>query len=297
MVLAPASGTTKQEDFAAATAALEKLGFGVEFSPNARQKTGFLAGSDQQRVDDLHTAFERTDIAGIVCLRGGYGSARLLPMLDYERIRRNPKVLMGYSDITALHLGLLSKAGLVSFHGPVATSTFNDFSVSNMRAMLQEAKPAGALPTPTGKETELVTVWPGKASGRLIGGNLSVLVSTVGSPYIPDLRGAILYLEDTGEEPYKVDRMLTQLRLAGLLQMVAGVAFGKFSNAAPSDPQDNGSGPMLDVLRERTSDLKVPVVSGFWIGHITDKWTVPVGIRATLDADSKTLSVDESAVD
>jgi muramoyltetrapeptide carboxypeptidase len=281
---------------------LEALGFKVVYTKNILAKAGYLAGTDQQRADDLNEMFSRKDIAGIVAARGGYGCTRILPMLDYELIKQNPKVLVGYSDITALLFGIFRKTGLVGFHGPVGISTFNKFSVNNFTNVVMN--PHDILPLhnadEAGKTAEYKprTLRGGKARGKLVGGNLSLVVSVIGTPYDVDTANSIIFLEEVEEEPYRVDRMLTQMLEAGKFETAAGVALGVFLKCVPK-PDESGvtsSFSVEEVLSTRLSPLSIPVVYGMSCGHITNKFTLPFGIEAELDSVEQKITLLEPAV-
>jgi muramoyltetrapeptide carboxypeptidase len=270
---------------------------------NVRKKWGYAGGTIAERIEDLHWAFRDPEIKGVFCIRGGYAAGHLLPHIDYDLIRRNPKVLIGYSDITALHLAIHKRTGLVSFHGPVTTSAFTPFTQDCYKRALFDTKPLGTLTNP--KETNLLrpahtlrTVRGGKASGPLVGGNLSLIAATMGTPYEIDTRGKILFLEDIEEQPYQIDRMLTNLRLAGKLQAAAGIIWGECEGCRPrqfqpSFPDGNfTTGEVVDLM---FGDLNIPVISGLTIGHTNDQLTLPYGVRATLDADAGTVTIEESA--
>lgn len=301
-LVSPASNTAEDEDIRFAMDVVTSLGFKVQPGVNLHQRRQYLAGTDQQRADDLNAMFADASVDGIFCLRGGYGSSRLLPLLDYNTITANPKVLMGYSDITALHCAIHSCTGLVTFHGPIAGQNFTDYTYAAFRETLLEAKSGQVLAAPppfddpapgrVEDENRLTRFAGGAAQGPLIGGNLSLLSHLLGTPYAPEFSGRILFLEDVGESPYRVDRMLTQLWLAGVLNKVAGIAFGKFTEAEAS----GNSFSMEAVLRDRTADLGIPVLRGLMIGHVEDQAVIPVGAMARLDADKGTLTLLEPAV-
>jgi len=282
---------------------LEKLGFRVFYTENILARHGYLAGTDAQRADDLHLLFSNKEVKGIMCARGGYGCSRILPLLDYELIRRNPKVLIGYSDITALCYGIFNNTGLTCFHGPVAISTFNDFSVFYFNQVLVDPQPglllASAVNTDPQKENySIVPIRSGKASGQLAGGNLSIVVSLIGTPYDIDYTGKIVFLEEIGEEPYRIDRMLTQMIEAGKFNKAAGIALGIFDKCEPKEknPEFNFSFSLMEVLIDRLYNLGIPVIYGLSFGHITNKFTLPVGINAELDVDNHTLRLLDQAV-
>ena len=301
-IVAPASAPPNPANIERGLAALEQLGFKVKPARNLRKRWGFLAGSDRERAGDLMQMFTDTKVNGIVCFRGGYGSARLLPLLDFGIIRQNPKVFIGYSDITSLHCALLSRAGLVSFHGPMVNSDLLKpdlpaFTRDGLMRTVMQPEPAGPICASASKKRAL-RLAGGKASGRLVGGNLTILCASLGTPFQPAFKGAVLFFEDLNEEPYRFDRMLTQLLNAGLLQQVSAIAIG--TNKRCRDPK-LGKVPefrqsLEDVFRERLLPLKVPVVCGLPFGHIRKHATLPIGIRAILDGDKGDLIITEAAV-
>lgn len=267
-------------------------------------REGYFAGADADRAADLQAMFADPAVDALWCVRGGYGASRLLPLLDWDLIRANPKALVGYSDITALHMAIQRHAGLVTFHGPVAFRSFTSYTVDALRSALwvPEAPIRLAAPPPFEKregqvdwDNRVTTLVPGRARGRLLGGNLCLMSHLVGTPYLPDLRGGILFLEDVEEAYYRIDRMLTQLWLSGALAGVAGVAFGKFTQCDPS-PFFLQNRPLEEILAERFRALGIPAVSGLMIGHVDDQATVPVGCLAELDADAGTLTLLEPGV-
>lgn len=293
----PASATFEAEDLVIAREQLEAIGFKVVFAPHAYDRHGYFAGRDRDRADDLNRMFADDRIAGIVCYTGGWGSPRVLPYLDYDLIARKPKVLIGYSDITALLNAIHQRTGLVTFHGPVGGSTIDPYSLENFRKTVMSPEPAGLLGAPPKRPTDLVDrvnrvlrLRPGKASGHLAGGNLTLLASLMGTPYEIDTAGAILFAEDIREEVYRIDRMLTQLALGGKFDDMAGFAFGRCTECRGT------TFSLEDVLRDRFGSGSKPAVSGLSFGHIEQKLTLPIGVRATLDADAGTLTIDEGAV-
>jgi len=306
-VIAPASPPPDPAAIDRGVAMLEKLGYQVKLAPNVRQRFGFLAGTDQERANDLMAMFADPHVRGILCVRGGYGTPRLLPLLDYKLIRKHPKIFVGYSDITALHCAFLTKAGLISFHGPMLNSDFAhpampEFTLRSFLDTLSGAhNPSTKSPFDIARgypQTEVKTLRRGIARGQLIGGNLSLLCSVIGTPWQPDFKGRILFLEDVGEVPYRFDRMLTQLLNCGLLQQVAGVAIGV--NADCEDPKAKTAKEyrqsLEDVLKERLLPLKVPLVIGLPFGHVPHNATLPIGVSAVLNANRGTLTLVESPV-
>jgi muramoyltetrapeptide carboxypeptidase len=301
-IVAPASAPPDPKSLDRCVAAVEELGFRPKLARNARQRFGFLAGTDRQRASDLMSMFAHPKVKALFCVRGGYGTSRLFPYLDFKTIRSHPKILVGLSDITSLHCALLKAADLVSFHGPMLHSHFlkEDLpqftKASFLRTLMQAAAP-GNLCNDYHKQTVHV-LRSGLARGRLIGGNISLLCSTLGTPYQPSFKGAILFFEDVDEVPYRFDRMLTHLLNAGLLQQVAGVAIG--INAHCFDPKAKKTKEyrqtLEDVFHDRLYPLKVPVVLGLPFGHCQFNATIPVGVKALLDGNQGDLEILEAAV-
>jgi len=279
---------------------IESLGFKPYFTKNIHDKYGYLAGKDDIRANDINHMFENDKVDGIFCARGGYGVARMLRQINYDAIKANPKVLVGYSDITALHYAIYSQTGLVTFHGPVATSTFNEFTVDNLvkTIMKPEEETVFTPADDSGSDYEIYTIREGKAHGELIGGNLSLAVTFLGTPYDVDYKNKILYLEEVDEKPYRVDRMLTHLYQAGKLEEIAGVALGIFRrcNARVGSAKGEQSLSLKEVLYNKLYDLGVPVIYGLSFGHVENKYTIPFGINAELDVQKQTLTLTEPAV-
>jgi muramoyltetrapeptide carboxypeptidase len=256
-------------------------------APNAYARQGYLAGADALRAADVNAAFADPEVRGILCTRGGYGAQRMVDAIDMAAVRADPKVVAGFSDITALQFALWRGARLATVHGPGAAwldQRTPPHSAESLRATLMSTEPV-TVARLTSEETASVLI-PGTATGPLLGGNLCLIVSSLGTPDMPDLTGAILLIEDIEEPPYKVDRMLTQLRRTGVLAGLAGVAVGQFTNCA-----DEWAVSVAEVLAERLGDLGVPVLGGLPIGHGVGQLTVPVGTPATLDATAGTLTV------
>ena len=275
---------------------LSDKGYRIVLGHHLREQLGYLAGSDKMRADDLNDMLRRPDIQAIFCARGGYGLTRILEKIDYRAAQNHPKIILGYSDVTALHLGMYAKARLITFSGPmVATELGNDLlplTEDSMWAMLTSEN-LHVLPGENFPH-EMQTLSPGIAEGRLLGGCLSVLVSLLGTPYMPDMRGAILLIEDVGEDLYKIDRCISQLKNAGVLDSVSGVLLGQFVNIAADE--NNNPVDLQDVLDHYFSSLDVPVLSNFPYGHTPLKITLPIGCRVQLDADSKTVRLLEACL-
>ncbi len=302
-LIAPASSAFEPMTIREGIETLRSLGFIVKVGAHIGEKWGYLAGNDANRVADLHQMVQDSEVKAIFALRGGYGSMRLLNLIDYDLIKNHPKILIGYSDITSLLLAIHQKTGLVTFHGPVAISSFSKYTREIFWKMVSSSQAVGEIPhpdpaNPLRPTAHLNTIRPGKATGRLVGGNLTLFTALLGTPYEVDTRGAVLFLEETGEEPYDVDRMLTQLLLAGKLDQIAGLVFDKCPDCKPSDykPAFYNSLSLEEVLEDRLGKLNCPVLYGLHLGHESDKPTLPIGITVTLDADRKVLAVDEPAV-
>ena len=261
------------------------LGWEPVIGEHAREKQSYFAGHDDERLSDLNTALRDDSIDAIWCLRGGYGAMRLLDGLDYEALRARPKALIGYSDITAFHCAVATRCGLSSIHGPTARSKLTPFARRSLRAaVLRDADPCGTAPNAK-------VLHGGRARGHLMGGNLALLAALHGTPYQPRYEGSILVLEDVNEAPYRVERMLLQLRLSGALQSCAAIAFGAFTNTGEKDEGLGGTRSLDVVLQEAADRAGVPTLAGIPLGHIDDQWSVPLGAEAELDADEKRLTV------
>ena len=283
-LVAPAGPLRGLADVERAIANVRALGWDPVVAPHALRREGYFAGSDDERLSDLNAALADPDIDAIWCLRGGYGCMRLLERLDVDAMRRRPRTLLGFSDVTALHAALGAGAGLVTMHGPVARNPLTPFS----RASLERALVAGA--DPCGVAPDARVLRGGRARGRLTGGNLALVAALAGTPWAPGLRDAILVLEDVHEAVYRVDRMLMQLHLAGMLDGVRGIAFG-YCTDCPEE-SDDGARRLDDVLAEHAVRLGVPCLSGIPMGHVDDQWTIPLGAMAELDADGRALRVE-----
>ncbi|MBN1351688.1 LD-carboxypeptidase [candidate division KSB1 bacterium] len=302
-IIAPASTPFEASAIREGKEAMESLGFKVKLGKYVRKKYGYLAGIDKQRLKDLHDMFEDDAVRAIITIRGGYGSGRLLDKIDYNLIQRKPKILVGYSDISALHLGIHKMTNLVTFHGPVALSTFNEYSTNYFMKILTSSTAIGKIEEPPRDNPRQLSsgyeaIREGLASGPLIGGNLTMVTATLGTPFEIVTKGKIVFLEEVGEEPYDLDRMLTQLSLAGKLADAAGIVIDKCAKCGPAEykPAFSNTLSIEEVIHDRLHDLKCPVLFGFSLGHVANKPTLPLGIMATLDTYSGTLSIDESAV-
>ena len=286
-VAAPASPPDQPEKIDEAMARFTQLGFRLKKAAHIDDRDGYLAGSDEDRAADLHALFADPDVKAIFALRGGYGSCRILPRLDYDLIRAHPKPFFGYSDITALHQAILCKAGLVTFHGPNLREAFLPENARFFHELFLEPLAREAMTLfAAGGEGTIQTLVPGRVTGHLLGGNMTCLLRLIGTPYAPDFRGAILFLEDIGEKAYRIDGMFTHLRLAGVLPHLAGLVLGSFTH---DDPEERDR--IAACLRREAERIGVPCVAGAPIGHFPGQIIVPMGVAATLDADARMLSL------
>jgi muramoyltetrapeptide carboxypeptidase len=275
-VIAPAGAVYTEENIIKGVKVLENLGFKVVLGNSCSLKYGYLAGKDHFRVEDVNEFFLDKRINAIFCLRGGYGSARIIDEIDYEVIRNNPKIFLGYSDITALHSAIYKKCELITFHGPMVASDIgsnDEYTITNMIDCL-----TGSL---TKKHFDLNPLVKGDVKGEIIGGNLSLLCSLLKTNYEFDYCNKILFLEDIGEEPYSIDRMLQQLKLSGVFRKVKGVVLGQFTNCEPEDKEKSLS--LKDLINEFFSSMKIPVYSGLPAGHDSSKITIPVGVKIKIN--------------
>ncbi len=298
-LITPSSYVSDPDELEFAARVVRFFDLRLKTGKNVGQRAGYLAGSVAQRVSDLHDMFRDPEVKAIFAVRGGYGAAQLLDRLDYELIRHNPKIFLGYSDITALHLAIQKRAGLVTFHGPVAITHLSPWSQNGLRKALFEAQPIGLVTNPPDSNSlrpahTMRTVRSGKARGQLAGGNLTLISTTLGTPFEIETRGRILLLEDVEEDIYRIDRMLTHLRLAGKLDGVAGIVFGECKNCPPQGHTSAYSlGEVIDYL---LGPLNIPVLFGLSFGHTEDQVTLPLGAMATLDAGAQQLIVEEAGV-
>ncbi len=295
-------GYTSDASIEKAVQHIEALGFRVKQGNYLREVWGNYGGTVAARIADLHAMFRDPDVKAIWAIRGGSGCISLLRHLDYRLIRTHPKVLLGYSDITALHLAIHRHAGLVTFHGPVASSTPSDYATEHLLAVLTDPKESYTIPMSAENDRHALeepwyatrTVHEGVAEGPLIGGNLSLVSALAGTPYAADFTGGLLFLEEVNEEPYRIDRWMTQLDLAVGFDKAAGVMIGICENCGPQ-----GDGPSLtldETFDVHLQPLRVPAVTGYSFGHIRNQFTMPVGIKGRLDTEARTVTLLEAAV-
>ena len=281
-LVAPAGPLRDERDLERAIANVRELGWEPIVGTHAMARSGYLAGLDHERLSDLQRALDDRDIDAVWCLRGGYGAMRLLEALDFTSLRSHPKALIGFSDITALHAAAGRAVHIVTFHGPTARGVLTPFSRTSLSVAV--AKHGDSC----GFAADGRTLHSGRAQGRLVGGNLALLAALAGTPYEPDYDGAILAIEDVNEPLYRVDRMLTQLRLSGALAGVVALASGAFTES----PEAEASSAFDELFQRLAASLHIPCVAGIPMGHINDQWTLPLGALATLDADARRLTIE-----
>jgi muramoyltetrapeptide carboxypeptidase len=300
-LIEPAGFTDDEFDLMRVEETVRAMGLVPKPARHLLQRYGYLAGKDAERAADINAMYADDEVRAVFAVRGGWGCARVLPRLDFKLIRSNPKLLLGFSDITALHLAFAAHAGFATIHGPNAASSWGELSWKSFRSLAFE----GGTPTysnPVAEDDRLVqsrwrtwTIRPGTARGRLLGGNLTVLTALMGTPYLPDFKGAILFLEDTDEAPYRIDRMLTQLALGGVFAKVAGVVFGQCTDCRASGASYGGF-TLSQVLTQHLQPLGIPAFQGALIGHVANQFSIPVGVPAEIDAAAGTIRILEPAV-
>lgn len=293
-ILSPAGPLKDLSGIDTAKKYFENAGYKVKVAPHARERKYFLAGEDKNRLADLNNFFTDKEIKAIICSRGGYGTIRLLEKIDYDIIKNNPKIFVGYSDITALLNNFAEKSGLVCFHGPLAVS---DFGAENVNPYTEKVffdilEGKTEIPYRYENPGNYECIVKGKAEGVLCGGNLSVLCGLLGTPYFPDVTGKILILEDIGEPLYKIDRMLVQLKLAGVFEKAAGILFGEFTSVPESDDDLTPA----ELVREHTKDLNIPVGYGFACSHAEAKATLPFGVKFIFNSGDFAFEIAEGYI-
>ncbi|MFK8036811.1 MAG: LD-carboxypeptidase [Crocinitomicaceae bacterium] len=289
---APAGAVFSPKHISKMTEMLKKFGFKVVLGKTLSAKNGYLAGPDEMRAAELNQYFEDKNIQAIFTMRGGWGCGRILSLLDYDMIRRNPKIIMGFSDITSLLIAITEKTGLITFHGPVGYSSWNDFSTQHVYSTIVEGKRTEFI-NATVEEVNLKTLTPGKAEGEIIAGNLTVLCSLIGTAYEPDWTGKILCLEEIGEEPYRIDRMLWQMKSNQVFEKVSGIVLGAFRKCNPEFPEESFS--LVEVIHQYFKDTRTPAYMGASFGHVKNKFNLPVGAKAFINADTFQFELLESA--
>jgi muramoyltetrapeptide carboxypeptidase len=296
-IISPSSSVEDQTKLEKGVNYLERLGYRVEIGRNVGKFNGYLAGSDDERIDDLHTMFSNKNIKAVFCLRGGYGAARLLDKIDFKLIRNHPKIFVGYSDISSLHLAMFYKTGLITFAGPMVAVDFyeevSEFTEEMFWKLITSTKKYGRINNPA--DENILSLNSGSTNGRIVGGNLSVISGLIGTEYFPNLKDKILLIEEMGEMPYKIDRMFNQMRLSKMFQGIKGVVIGSFRDCQESDPNKRTL-TLGEVISEYMTPLKKPVIYNFKHGHLRENITVPVGVTIKLNASRKFIEISESAV-
>jgi len=302
-LIAPSSPPSDRASLERAIDAVKTLGFSIKYSNSIFAHDGYLAGSDEERAMDFQAAFNDPKAKAVLCVRGGYGATRILNLIDWEKIRE-PKILLGFSDITALSCALWKKCGFPSFSGPVLTSDLVEDKLeaktwNHTVSLMTGEKTTGMLVEEPFNPTQPISLVPGESFGRLMGGNLSIICSLLGTPWLPNFSKSILFLEDVGEFPYRVDRHLTQLLDAGVLQTVSGIALGdfRFQDAQRKNDRREGLQTMKAVFLDRLGGLGVPVLMNVPFGHIKPKITIPYGVVTMLDSERHNLILQESGVE
>ena len=286
-VITPSSALVDEEGYAIAEDNFKLLDLRLQWGKHVGKKYGYLAGKDEERIADLHGMFGNPDIKAIVCLRGGSGAARLLDKLDYGLIARNPKIFLGYSDITAFHQAIHTQTGLITFHGAVANSRWTPMVIDQFEQLFFRGSP----PVYGENQRPVRTLTPGMAEGKLLGGNLTVLTGIAGSRYYPDFTDSILFLEDIGEEPYRIDRMFSQLALSGALRQIKGFIFGRCSDCESKNPDNSLT--LEQILDDYIKPLGIPAYQGALIGHMDEQFILPVGARVRMDATKGSMTILE----
>ena len=301
-IVSPASATFLREELDIVIDVVRGLGMVPKLAPHILDRYGYLGGKDKDRAADINQFFADPKVIAILPMRGGWGCSRILPYLDYQLIRKNPKIIVGFSDITALILGINAKTNLVTFHGPNGLTSWRTKQTDSFRRVLESAETVTFQNLKDdGDENRLMqlkyrqkTITPGRAQGKLIGGNLSVFSGIVGSPYMPDLNGAILFLEEINENIYRIDRLMTHLKIAGVFNKLAGFIFGQCKGCSPD--ADYGSLTLEEVVLDHIKPLVIPSWYGAMIGHIEPIVTLPIGLDVEIDATAGTIRMLEPAV-
>lgn len=299
-LISPA-GAIQAKDIEEISRTLTTLGLKVKLGKHVLERYGYLAGKDVDRAADVNAMFAEKSVQAILTMRGGWGCNRILPLLDYDLIRSHPKILMGFSDVTSLLLAIYAKTGLITFHGLTGTSTWTPFVINSMQRILFDGEalllqnPININDPPEQSPIQVETITPGKVKGKLIGGNLSVLAAMIGSSYLPNWKNSILFLEEVREEVYRVDRLLTQLKLAGILNQISGFVLGQCIKCDPEEPDKSLT--LIQVLQDQILPLRIPAFYGLRIGHIQSRLMLPIGVEVEIDANAGTLKMLESAVE
>jgi muramoyltetrapeptide carboxypeptidase len=296
-IISPSAASADRMEYTFAKEAMEAMGLKVKVGDNFKNRFGHLAGTDEERAADFNAMFADPEVKAIICLRGGSGAARILPLIDYEQVKANPKPLLGYSDITALHCALQSQTGLISFHGPNGSGSWNSFHANQFQQLFFDQKLLNFKNEVTkgddlvAKGNRIQTLTKGTVEGKILGGNLTVLTALSGTPYYPDFQDAILFIEDVGEDPYRIDRMMSTLKLNGTLGKIKGFVFGQCSDCKPGSGY--GAFTVDQIMDQYIIPLGIPAYFGAMIGHISKQFIIPVGARIRLNADQGSITLLE----
>ena len=296
-IISPSAASADRMEYTFAKEAMEAMGLKVKVGSNFKNRFGHLAGTDEERAADFNAMFADPEVKAIICLRGGSGAARILPLIDYEQVKANPKPLLGYSDITALHCALYSQTGLISFHGPNGSGSWNSFHANQFQQLFFDQKLLSFKNEVTkgddlvAKGNRIQTLTKGTAEGKILGGNLTVLTALSGTPYYPDFQDSILFIEDVGEDPYRIDRMMSTLKLNGTLGKIKGFVFGQCSDCKPGSGY--GAFTVDQIMDQYIIPLGIPAYFGAMIGHISKQFIIPVGARVRLNADQGSITLLE----
>jgi len=296
-IISPSAASADRMEYTFAKEAMEAMGLKVKVGDNFKNRFGHLAGTDEERAADFNAMFADPEVKAIICLRGGSGAARILPLIDYEQVKANPKPLLGYSDITALHCALHSQTGLISFHGPNGSGSWNSFHANQFQQLFFDQKLLNFKNEVTkgddlvAKGNRIQTLTKGTVEGKILGGNLTVLTALSGTPYYPDFQDAILFIEDVGEDPYRIDRMMSTLKLNGTLGKIKGFVFGQCSDCKPGSGY--GAFTVDQIMDQYIIPLGIPAYFGAMIGHISKQFIIPVGARVRLNADQGSITLLE----
>jgi muramoyltetrapeptide carboxypeptidase len=296
-IISPSAASADRMEYTFAKEAMEAMGLKVKVGSNFKNRFGHLAGTDEERAADFNAMFADPEVKAIICLRGGSGAARILPLIDYQQVKANPKPLLGYSDITALHCALYSQTGLISFHGPNGSGSWNSFHANQFQQLFFDQKLLSFKNEVTkgddlvAKGNRIQTLTKGTVEGKILGGNLTVLTALSGTPYYPDFHDAILFIEDVGEDPYRIDRMMSTLKLNGTLGKIKGFVFGQCSDCKPGSGY--GAFTVDQIMDQYIIPLGIPAYFGAMIGHISKQFIIPVGARVRLNADQGSITLLE----
>jgi muramoyltetrapeptide carboxypeptidase len=291
-VIAPAS-PPNMEKLKRGIHFIKKLGLDVKLGSHLEKRMGYLAGTDEERLEDFHEMFANNKVKAIICARGGYGTARFASMIDYELIKKNPKIFWGYSDITFLHTAIHQKTGLVTFHGPMLGSDLGEEKVDPLSKQYFQQLFGTQIITYTNKISPLEVLVEGVASGPIVGGNLSILTSTLGTPFEIDTSGKLLLIEDVNEEPHVIDRMLNQLNMAGKFNNISGFLIGDFHNCSSRSEMAIS---LDEIINHYVNLANKPAIKGFKIGHCSPHISIPLGVCAVLNTFEKKLEVESGVI-